>query len=237
MSNRSAATLTFYLKRLISRDGSSSRTTASSVIALALSIVGIVISVVTFYITRIREPKLSVVAGTRLFAWYPHSRGPALEFSWPVAFANPSERGGHIVRCAMMFSLVGAPSRRYVPWSYFQKDENKILTHVALAHPFTVPARSTEARIISFWWSEPGDRGSYVFSKGEYELTLLAWTAETVKPQIAKSYRVTVSPRLADEIARLHRDRPTENFEFRLGTALHDPVILSRSGADRLLQP
>jgi len=176
-----------------------SRTTSntSSGIALGVSIIGLLVSAFTFYFTSIQPPRITLKLGNVLAVHHLHDGHVALWLT--LAFANASERGGTIERSALLLRRVPTKEYTYIVWEAFNDPASNDYVYHAAATALAVPARSVVSQDVRFGWY-PETKPKLKLLPGKYDLTVLAWTAEAQRPQLAVHHTFTITERAASEI-------------------------------------
>ena len=154
-----------------------------SYVAIALSIVSAFIASMSFYLTQIRGPELTVVIGPKLDVVYDEVGN--LGFYVPATFINLSNNTGTIVRVAMTVLREDTPQEiYYLEWLEFARVDPKTQTWEleGFAHTLVVRGKSTVAQMIRFLWYEQ-ELKSLILREGSYVINFLYWEESFTKPK------------------------------------------------------
>jgi hypothetical protein len=170
-------------------------------IPLLFSAVGVIISVITLYLTKLRKPKIDVILEHKFLAAYNYDGTvDFFDMHLPFAIVNTGAAAGVIFRCAANLSSKANPDENYfMNWRWFLRvDERYVYDEVV--HPFILMGNSSLHKIIYFSWYDQNKK--IKLEPGEYELRFYLWLNPkiNVKPDKINIHRFNVDETQISEL-------------------------------------
>jgi hypothetical protein len=200
-------------------------------VATWLSAISLIVSVVTFYLTQVRRPKIVFFAGeTASFCHIDHG----FELHVPTTFNNTAHRTGIVTRCSVVVSFPGdSPTSYYIQWSEFRKfdDDQRRWIREEFAGPLTVEGRSSAQKMLMFEWRA----GEVLFPKGNYKITFYVWIAGSGRPKIVSSHTGYLSAPQEEELAKFRSEDKSIHRWFPLDQQIERNKLLTEHEIKTLL--
>ncbi len=205
-------------------------------LSILLSSTGLLIAVITFYLTNLRPPSVKCQIGPTLQVYHgDHAGGISTGFYLPVTFENTSARTGIVKNAALIIYRRDQPEQQFfMTWKDFAKlVPDQGWQPEEIAHAVAVPGRSTVGKFIWFMWfanSSP----KLNLREGTYVVDLCYWTHVSKKPRHQK-HEVFVT----DETAKILEARRAEGSNTSrilwLDKQINYNQVLTRHESEALL--
>jgi len=161
-------------------------------IPIVISIVALLGSIISLYVTRFRPGELHLAAGEHVTIGHV-PEGP-LTFVLPVNFANAGSKHLTVDRVALLIQHSGSPEGYLLePAYYLALAESGQFKRDSLAVPVTVFGGENVTKQIQFASSIERPNEFQMTKDGTYDLTLLAWLHGSTKPGASDSFSLVVS--------------------------------------------
>ena len=181
-------------------------------VTAGIAFASFIASLINIYLTQFRTPRIAVRIGPNVHIWYnPGGSG----FYIPSVFQNTSPRSGIVQKA---YLTVRAPDEKYhtVRWQYFSSIDSNTIEYKRLgsAVPFSVAGNAAELRVFEFHFPLlPDGSPSLRFFRGNYEVTLYAWTSDGIDPDLSATEIFNITPELEQELdGRLRSGSPTTSY-------------------------
>lgn len=151
---------------------------SKDIVTATIALIGLVVSLATFYLTQIRRSRLGAVIGPIIQFFHP-SDG-ATRFFLPVTITNSGAHSGVVLKCATVLARTDNPEQNYyLEWHQFHLfDKSKgRWDYDDMAAPFSVSPKSAERRYVLFSW-DTHHQQPLLLREGMYLLRFFLWTSE-----------------------------------------------------------
>jgi hypothetical protein len=154
-------------------------------IPILISIIAIVVSAFTLYIAKVKPAKISAFVGESLQVW--HMKNSALNIDLPIVFSNSGAKGSAIRSLGLIIKDSSSEDSLLLKWLGIKAYEDSremgpIWKFDNQRTPLAVPAYSEVAHIVNFVIENDG--GNWIPKPKAYDLILVGWTTNSIKPSI-----------------------------------------------------
>lgn len=161
-------------------------------IPIAISIVALLGSIISLYMSRFRPGKLHLTAGEQVTIGHV-PEGP-VTFVLPVNFANAGSKHITVDRVALLIQHRGNPEGYLLePAYYLALAESGQFKRDSLAVPVTVFGGENITKQVQFASSIERPKEFQMTKEDTYDLTLLAWLHGSTNPNISDCFSLVVS--------------------------------------------
>lgn len=176
-------------------------------IPIIISILALLVSIVTLYLSLLRPAKIRIVAGESIHLFYFEEGNFGITL--PVSFVNQGARIGTVSRVALLIQKHGNNEGYLLePYAYQRLDANQRFQHESIAAPISIPSKSDISKQILFK-SAIARPDEYQINAGKYNLTLFGWTEGSIKPNITDTFSLEVSNPNAQRLEKWHDQKLT----------------------------
>lgn len=157
--------------------------------AIYISLLSLVVSAVTFYLTHMRPPKIDCIVGSTIGV---NHQDDGFSIYIPLTFTNDAQRPGLVNRCSVVFSKPDSSlEAHYIEWTEFRKrnDDMKQYTREDFAGPLQIEGRSSLSKLAWYRWRE----GTLSFAEGRYVLEFFIWIEKEQRPSIQQKHEFFIS--------------------------------------------
>jgi hypothetical protein len=207
---------------------------------LVFSVAGLLISIVTLYLTQFNKPRIKIVIDNTILMAYNYLGYEYFELLMPVSMINNSSNSGVALRCAVCLINSNNGESNFMTWQKFYKVDFETGRYAddKLALPFVVGGHSSTSQIIMFGWDQ--SENAIRLSPGEYELKLYVWFSSNnnTKPDKMISRRFTINEsqikELKQSFAAAKKSESNPYTEFPLDNQLPTNQKLTAAERSRL---
>ncbi len=162
-------------------------------IAVAVSVIGGLLGLLSFYLIQIKKPHIIAHVEKRIRLG--GTGGGGFQFYIPVTFINKSHQTGVILKISLLFFSKNNPDNVYCidlsRFSEIDDAENKIIDN-ELPHPLTIGGKSGVYKLLRFtWWNPSTPR--LIIGDQEYSVILNLWTSDQKNPDMHVQHSITFS--------------------------------------------
>ena len=182
-------------------------------IPIAVSLVALLISIISLYVSKFRLGELHLTAGEHIAIGHV-LEGP-VTFVLPVNFANAGSKHLTIDRVALLIQHSGSPEGYLLEPNYYLLEPNYYLTFAesgefkrdSLAVPITVFGGENVTKQVQFASSTERPVEFQMTKDGTYDVTLLAWLHGSTKPSMSDSFSLVVSEAHATQMVNYIKEK------------------------------
>lgn len=165
-------------------------------IPIAISIVAMLVSIVSLYVSRLRPGELHLAAGEHTFISH-EPEGIAegcVRFILPVNVANAGSKHLTVDRVALLIQHRGNPEGYLLePTFYLVLGESGDFKYNSPSIPITVFGGENVTMQVMFGSSTERPTEFQMTKADTYDLTLLAWLHGSIKPSVSDFFSLVVS--------------------------------------------
>ena len=164
-------------------------------VAIAISILSLLLSGITLFLTQFRPPKLKCIVGSNIGL---NHQPDGFSVYMPITFTNEAHQPGLINRCSVLITPAGALSSFYIEWTEFRKrdDEKKTYGRDEFAGPLQVQGRSSISKLVWFYWRE----SDFNFPSGRYTAEVFVWAENKDAPPIQELHEFCLDDTDSDDL-------------------------------------
>lgn len=207
---------------------------------LIFSIAGLLISIITLYLSQFNKPRIKTVIDNTILMAYNYFGYEYFELQVPVSMINNSANAGVVLKCAACLVNTASGESNFMTWQKFYKVDFATGRYAieSLALPFVIGGRSSTSKIIMFGWDQSENK--IKLTEGEYELKLYLWASSdlNVKPDkmISRKFIVNKSQikDMNDSLAAAKKDEPNPYTAFPLDNEIPANQKLTAAERSRL---
>jgi len=207
---------------------------------LVFSIAGLLISIITLYLTQFNKPRIKTVIDNTILIAYNYLGYEYFELQVPVSMINNSPNAGVVLKCAACLVNTGNDESNFMTWQKFYKVDFATGRYAidSLALPFVVGGHSSTSKIIMFGWDQSENK--IRLFEGEYELRLYIWVSSdlNVKPDKMITRKFTINKSqikdMHDSLAAAKKDEPNPYTAFPLDNEIPANQKLTSAERSRL---
>lgn len=183
-------------------------------LALLASLIALVLTLVNIYFTHFRGASLQAVAGEKVGFYYFNEGNLAVVVT--VAVVNHGIRSDTLQKLALLVrSPGGADAYLLEPLFYEKLKENGDLLHDSEPAPIPVSGRSTVVKHVLFRASYERPEEFLITAVGTYQLALLAWVRDSIKPVVSQGFTVELSAHDIDKLKDYRSEKKTTLVNVR----------------------
>lgn len=205
-------------------------------LALAVSVLGLIVAGATLYNTHLRHPRIHSYLGPLIKLYYPGDGGTGIYI--PITFINSAPRVGTVLRAAILLHRKDSTQEQYfMEWGSFSRLDTQSGNWVYenICHALPVDGKSSITKVVWFNWlasSQP----SLIFKPGEYVLTLFYWLGGHEQPK-TEIHELHISDDLSEALEGYRAEKRSTTVELALDKHLARNSILTSDAAQKLLRP
>jgi hypothetical protein len=166
--------------------------TLNDLLSLIVASCALIISFITFYLSKLRKAKIEIVLNDSINVCYNYDGHEFFELHLPFAIINNGANSGIVYKCAISISTVQDSSHHYfMVWDKFLKFDPSEYRYAYedIVHPIILTSNSSMHKLISFVWDDP--KNKFTFKPGQYELYFYFWLSPEKKSKPDKGIRST----------------------------------------------
>jgi hypothetical protein len=209
----------------------------SPYLTMGIAVFGVILSLVTLYLTQLRGPKILLTVGPHLQLYYTdYDDGVSTGVYVPATFFNVSARAGVIQKAALELYRKGDDQKRFfMQWRGFSELDPGTNTWkiTEMVHALPVLGKSSISKTIWFLW-DCVNYEKLTFDEGVYEFALLFWRKPGTKPE-RESHQLVIDA-IGYKKLSTHRDnKRNKTVDFMLDREIEFNKILNPHESARLL--
>lgn len=162
----------------------------SNKFAIVTSIIALLVSLVALYLNFFCPAEPRIAVGDRVNIH--HYKEGNLGISIPVSISNSGAKFVTIERLALLIRKTDSKEGYLLEPHTFGRLENNDLVGESLSSPIPLSGRSNLVKEVLFRTSTDKSNGFDIDKPGTYELTLLAWVGDSVKPRAIDSFSLVL---------------------------------------------
>jgi hypothetical protein len=200
----------------------------TAVVALAVSIAGLLFSGLNLYLTQLRAPRVEAAVGPSLLVYHPFDGGFGMYV--PVSLLNTTARGAAVLRARAQLRLRSDSRVFEFEWANFVTRDQHTgnFTFNGEAGPIAVAPNSAASRLVFFVW-RPTSRPDLELKSGTYDLRLLFWTDDSFEPSMEIVHSFLVSPELAETLRLRRQEQDGSTSRITLEGMQPENVVRTQS--------
>ncbi len=172
-------------------------------LSIAISVLAIGISSLSFYLTVLRPPETRIIAGSSIYIF--HDVAGRASVAMSLSMSNNGARLAVVERLGLLVRRAGANEGYLLgPYAFQRINERGEPQDESMSGAVTIPGRSETSKQLLFKASQNDDHFS-ITSPGEYKFTVLAWLAGKVPPILADSFEIGLSELDASELSHWYQ--------------------------------
>ena len=183
--------------------------------SIVVSIISLLVSLATLYLTQFRPPSLVTNIGPTIQAYHYSAGGLALIV--PVAIGNQAPTGGSVERAAItLYRKDDSQQRFFMAWDRFMtyRYETTSWEPGDIAHALPITGQSSVVRLVRFSW-EQYSRPELELQTGEYVLVFHYWVPGEGRPKTTV-HGFSVTKDMADALAGYRKTKVPWNIHITL---------------------
>ena len=201
--------------------------------AVYVSVLSLIVSAATLYLTQFQRPKISFhVGGTLGFC---HTEN-GFDLYVPITFVNSAQRTGIAQKCAALVHIPSSPAKAYyIEWTEFRgyDAENRKYFRESFAGPIAITGKASEGRIVQFEWRQ----GQIEFTAGTYKISLFVWLDPSDKPELISTHTGELTEKDAKDLAQFKADKKNSIRYFSIDQQIERNKLLTSHEIGALLGP
>lgn len=163
----------------------------TQLIPTLISLIAVIISIITLYITSLNPPKISLSVGESMQIWHNTDESHALNIDLPIVFYNAGAKSGVVSSLALIIKDPNSEESILIKWIGTKNFEDSKLIFESQRLPIAVPANGEIAHIVSF--AGKHQNLNWIPKPITYNLYLLGWTKDSENPAINYKFAWTFS--------------------------------------------
>jgi hypothetical protein len=206
-----------------------------NLITASIALLGLIVSMIAFYLTQIRLAKLAAVIGPSIQFFY--TADGEFRFFLPATFTNSGPQSGVVFKSAVILSRADNPEQNYyLEWHQFHLfDRSKGRWDFDdMASPLAIGAKSAERRYILFRW--PSASQALILKEGLYTLCFMVWTSDDEGSSIKVERQFTVNGSVVERLDGYRDAREPKHVEVVLNRTTDPTRIMTRDEVQRLME-
>jgi hypothetical protein len=206
------------------------------IITVSVALIGLAVSLFTFYLTQIRRSKLDAVIGPIIKFFHPPDG--ATRFFLPVTITNSGAQSGVVFKCAIVIARADNPEQNYyLEWHQFHlfdKSKNH-WDYDDMAAPFSVSPKSAERRYVLFSW-DTHHKQPLLLREGMYLLRFFLWTSERLEASLRIERNFVVDAAAVDRLSTSRSSKDPLHVGFVLNKETDSERLMTLSEVRKLLE-
>jgi hypothetical protein len=206
-------------------------------LALIISILSLIISFFTLYISHLRNPSIEVHVGPEIRIYHAdYDYGFSTGIYLPVAFLNKGAKIGAIIKTAISLRREDLPDQTFfMQWREFSKldSEKSKWINEEVAHPLTLPPKSAVDKIIWYMWYAKS-KPQLELVEASYVLTFYFWDKIGHEPKKSE-HRFSISKEVATQFVEFRKTRIKHTIDILLDKELEINRLLTLHEKEKLL--
>lgn len=177
--------------------------TIKKLIPTIISIVAIIISISSIYLTSLKPPTITLSVGESMQVW--HNANKEVNIDLPIIFHNSGSQSGVIRSLGIIFKDPNSEESMFIKWLGFKKYEDKVEGRSAWIYestrtPLAVPPAGEVSKMVNFYSEKAGV--GWIPKPITYDIYLLAWDTGSETPTIRQKISWTYREADVSEIKR-----------------------------------
>jgi hypothetical protein len=178
---------------------------------IAISLVALVISSLTFFLTQLQPARIRVHPAE--FA-YVTSKTDNLEFHLPLTFVNDGAALGIVQKVALLIQSPGRSDGYLLQAAYFEKLESGDYKPESVVVPIPIEGRRTLGKQVLFISARDTPRDNPLSVTGPHRATVLVWASEAIHPTATAPFQFVLSDRDLADLEAQRLGKRTETIEL-----------------------
>jgi len=207
-------------------------------IAIIISILSLVVSIIALYLTQLTPPKIQCNIGPVVTTFIERPRDGLNSFSTfifiPTTFINLGSRNGSIFRAAITIHKKGTTYQQFfIQWRDFCSFHKEVGMWGSdeKAHQLSLAGKSTIAKWISFVWdSEP----EFVFDEGVYVINFYYWDRKKGNPRKI-SHEIIIDKNVLSSLEKVRLGESKQLTQIVLDKELDVNKVMTEHEVQKLL--
>jgi hypothetical protein len=214
----------------------------SPLLPITISIVSLVVTLVTAYVSNFERSKPSVLVASQISIYNLPFQAPE-GIIWggtgvliPMTFFNWSPNGGSIVECRITIAKTGNSNQIFdMRWGEFSEmlQTERRMGYAGFAQPIALPPKSSITKTILFAWYFSNDK-NLTIDQGQYALNVLAWTTSSPKPNIRQSFGFSISDEMAQAFAFFLKNQNPSTIDVSIREISRSNSVLTNIQAKQI---
>jgi hypothetical protein len=173
------------------------------VVPVLLSIVAIIVSLFSLYVTTLRPAEITLSIGEAMQVW--HNENHELNIDLPIIFQNKGSQSGVVRSLGIIIKDPNSEESIFIKWVGFKKFEDVIggtssWVYEALRTPISIAPGGEVSKMVNFYSGRAGE--GWLPKPITYDLYLLGWESGGETPRIRQQFDWTFKPEDVAEIKR-----------------------------------